>query len=64
MLSDKYFTITQAAQYTGFTRQTISRWVKMGKLTSEKVGREVLIKKDEVGKVFICPTCGARRGNG
>jgi excisionase family DNA binding protein len=49
-LKDSYFTITQAARELGVTRQTISRWIELGKLTAEKVGRETLIAKQEFNK--------------
>jgi excisionase family DNA binding protein len=47
-LKDSYFTISEAASYLHVTRQTISRWIKKGELKVEKVGREVLIKKDGI----------------
>jgi len=45
-LKDKYFTISEAAEEAGVTRQTISRWIAEGKLPAEKIGREKLIEKD------------------
>lgn len=47
-LKDEYYTLSEAASLAGVTRQTISRWIKHGKLTGEKIGREVLIHKDEL----------------
>ena len=47
-LKDKYFTISEAAQELGVTRQTISRWVASGRLPAEKVGRETLIEKTQL----------------
>jgi excisionase family DNA binding protein len=47
-LKDEYFTISEASKEVGVTRQTISRWVKDGMLSAEKVGRAVLIKKNEL----------------
>jgi len=47
-LKDRYFTILQATNEFHVTRQTISRWLKEGKLHGEKVGRETLISKKEV----------------
>jgi excisionase family DNA binding protein len=49
-LKDSYFTITQAAKELGVTRQTISRWIEQGKLSAERVGREILIAKQEFDK--------------
>lgn len=56
-LSDEYFTISQAAEQVGVTRQTIARWIKEGRLTAERIGRECLIPKQLVKKQ-TCPTCG------
>jgi excisionase family DNA binding protein len=47
-LKDKYFTISEAAEYMDVTRQTIARWVAEGRLHAEKLGREVLIERDEL----------------
>ena len=47
-LKDKYFTISEAAQEFGVTRQTISRWVASGKIPAEKIGRETLIEKTQL----------------
>lgn len=47
-LKDSYFTISEAAKEIGVARQTISRWITEGKLNAEKVGREMLIEKNEL----------------
>jgi excisionase family DNA binding protein len=47
-LKDTYYTISQAAKELGVTRQSVSRWIREGKLHGERIGRETLIKKDEV----------------
>ena len=47
-LKDDYLTISEAASYIGVTRQTISRWLKKGKLEAEKVGRERVINKKDL----------------
>ena len=44
-LKDNYFTVSEAAKEIGVTRQTISRWVREGKVPAEKIGRETLIDK-------------------
>ena len=49
-LKDKYWTVTQAAKEFGVTRQTVSRWIKDGKLSADKVGRTVLINKEKARK--------------
>lgn len=46
-LKDKYFTILEAAKEFSVTRQTISRWITEDKIPTEKVGREILIKKKD-----------------
>lgn len=52
-LKDKYFTITEAARMAAVTRQTISRWVAEGHLPAEKVGRQVLIDKNDFGQYLM-----------
>ena len=49
-IKDRYFTISKAAKHLGDTRQTVSRWIKGGRISSEKVGRETLIKKKDLLK--------------
>jgi excisionase family DNA binding protein len=49
-LKDDYFTLSEFAARVGVTRQTASRWLKDGKVVGERVGREVLIPKDELQK--------------
>lgn len=51
VLKDKYFTISQATGELNVTRQTISRWIKQGKLSAERIGRETLITKKEVQRL-------------
>lgn len=53
MLSDTKFTITQAAELAGVTRQTIHRFVKAGKLSAEKTpDGKTVIDKAELLRVF------------
>jgi excisionase family DNA binding protein len=47
-ISDFFFTETQTAKELGVNRITIWRWIKEGKFSIQKVGREVLIPKWEV----------------
>lgn len=47
-LKDKYYTISEAAQELGVTRQTISRWISEGRLVAETIGREKLIDKEQL----------------
>ena len=51
-IKDKYLTISDAAKELGVTRQTISRWIRSGNVSAEKVGREMLIEKDELGRLY------------
>lgn len=44
-LKDYYVTITEAAKILHVSRQTVSTWIKEGKLPAEKVGRETLIER-------------------
>ena len=59
MVSDNYFTVNQAAKYLGVSRQTVSRWLKLG-LPHDKVGKMKLIPRAvlSTGKV-TCPVCGS-----
>ena len=50
-LKDKYFAISETARELNVTRQTISRWIKQGRLSAERIGRETLITKREVQRL-------------
>lgn len=50
-LKSKYFTITEASKKLGVSRQTISRWIADGKLTTEAIGREKLIDKAQINRI-------------
>jgi excisionase family DNA binding protein len=56
-LKDRYMTISQAAKELGITRQTVSRWIREGKIEAEQVGREKLIGRENLVNLR-CPTCG------
>jgi excisionase family DNA binding protein len=47
-LQDEYSTISEAARDLGVTRQTVSRWIASGQLPAERIGREKLIKKEDI----------------
>ena len=47
-IQDEYSTISEAARDLGVTRQTVSRWIASGGLPAERIGREKLIKKDDI----------------
>lgn len=59
-ISDNYYSIAQAAEHSGLTRQTIYRWIKGGNLNVERAGREGLILKKDIADMR-CPTCGRLR---
>jgi excisionase family DNA binding protein len=52
-LKDTYFTISEAAREASVTRQTVSRWIREGKLPAERIGRETLIKKQDMRKYQV-----------
>lgn len=60
MLKDYYVTITQAAKKVGVARQTIARWITVERIPYQRIGREVLIKKDALENMK-CPICGGKR---
>ncbi|KPK23304.1 MAG: hypothetical protein AMJ70_03820 [Dehalococcoidia bacterium SG8_51_3] len=47
-IKDQYSTITEAALYLGVTRQSISRWIREGKLVPEAIGRVKLIQNSNL----------------
>jgi excisionase family DNA binding protein len=44
-LKENYLTISEVAKELKVTRQTVSRWIRDGKIEAEQVGREKLINK-------------------
>jgi len=55
MIADQYATKAEAARLLGVSSPTIWRWVKIGKLTAERIGREVLIPREELTTVSKDP---------
>ncbi len=47
-LVDNFFTISQAAEFCGVDRATMTHWVRDRQVGRQQVGREVLIPKDQV----------------
>jgi len=45
---ENYYTQAEAAQAIGKTRETLWKWAKEGKIPVVRVGREVLIRKDDL----------------
>lgn len=43
-----YYTLGQAARAAGVNRVTLWRWIRDGKLHSERIGREVLIERKAI----------------
>jgi len=41
-------TVPEAARYTGKNAETIRRWIRAGKLRSEKIGTQYLVYKDDL----------------
>ena len=48
LISDHFYTQTDAAQRLSVERHTLWRWIKAGKLPSQKVGGVVFIEKKAV----------------
>jgi excisionase family DNA binding protein len=44
-LRAEYYTLGDAAKAAGVSRVTLWRWIKSGKLTAARMGREVLVEK-------------------
>lgn len=51
-LKDRYMTISEAAQTLETTRQTVSRWIVKGDIPIEKVGREILIDRNDLISLY------------
>ena len=54
-IAEEYATALEAATILGVDRHTVARWVKEGKLTAEKVDREVLISRGQLAVVRKSP---------
>lgn len=50
-LSELYVTIGQAATLLAVNRATVSRWIREGKLSGEKMGSITLIPKIDVSVI-------------
>ncbi len=48
----KFYTIPETAQVFKVTPQTVRRWIKEGKLRSQRIGRPILITEKNV-KEFL-----------
>ena len=48
VIKDLYFTVSEAAEELGVTRQTIYRWIADNNISTEKIGGVVLIEKSSV----------------
>jgi len=47
----QYHTLGEAAKAAGVSRVTFWKWLKAGKVSAIRVGREVLIRKDALGPI-------------
>lgn len=47
-LSDIYLTTGQAGKLVGVNGLTVRRWVKTGRLTGERVGRQILVQREQL----------------
>ena len=47
-INDYFLTQSQTAELLNTTRQTISRWIREGKLNSQRIGRVVFISKVDI----------------
>lgn len=52
-LKDNYFTVTEAAERVGVTRQTVYRWIRQREFPIEQIGKEILIEKKPFQKYFF-----------
>ncbi len=48
ILSQYYYTLSEAAHHLGISRMTLSRWLKSGKIEAYRVGSERMIPKWEI----------------
>lgn len=48
---NQFLTLSDTARHLNVTRQTVARWIKMGRLPAYRIGREVLIEKSEVERL-------------
>lgn len=46
-------TVPEAARYTGKNPETVRRWIRAGKLRSEKIGTQHLVYKDDLDYYFM-----------
>ncbi|MEW6583580.1 MAG: helix-turn-helix domain-containing protein [Actinomycetota bacterium] len=46
-------TVPEAARRTGRNPETIRRWIRSGKLPSEKVGTQQLVDEDDLARVAL-----------
>lgn len=60
-LSDFYMTRDQVAKLFGVGRQSVWRWLAAGRMSYEKIGREILVPKWEV-ELFYAEWKRERKG--
>ncbi|MBC8392328.1 MAG: helix-turn-helix domain-containing protein [Deltaproteobacteria bacterium] len=42
------FTVKEAAEYLEVSEITLRRWIKVGKITSDRIGRSIFFEADEL----------------
>ena len=52
---NKFYTIPQTAKALRVSSQTIRAWIKQGKITSQRIGRPILITERNL-KEFLQPS--------
>lgn len=55
MIKDLFATKTEAADLLNVDVATVGRWIRSGKLTAEKVGNVVLIKREDLSGLTRSP---------
>lgn len=50
-MNEKVYTVVEAANELGFTRQTVLNWIKQGKIEAFKVMRDYRINEREIKRI-------------
>ena len=56
-ICNKYYTVTQVAKALNVTRQTVSRWNRLGLIHGERIGRQIIFKRADID-ALRCSECG------
>ena len=52
-IAEQFYTLVEAANWLGVERHTVWRWIKAGRMDSQKVGGVVFIEKGIVERLAI-----------